>query len=90
MCADLFSSKVSGLKNTGTNWVWEHAQETGMWKVREASENGCVKIRTREQGVTNLVIFRTLYRDRLNSFSVLLSMTQAAPGRNARNLGKGI
>ena len=30
------------------------------------------------------------YRDRLKSFSVLLSITQAAPGRNTRNLGKGI
>ena len=28
------------------------------------------------------------YRERLKSFSVLLSMTQAAPGRNTRNLGK--
>ena len=31
-----------------------------------------------------------LYRERLKSFSVLLRMTQAAPGRNTRNLGKGI
>ena len=30
------------------------------------------------------------YRDRLKSFSVLLSITQAVPGRNTRNLGKGI
>ena len=32
----------------------------------------------------------TLYRDRLKSVSVLLSITQAGPGRNTRNLGKGI
>ena len=29
-------------------------------------------------------------RDRLKCFSVLLSITQAAPGRNTRNLGKGM
>ena len=31
----------------------------------------------------------SLYREWLNIFSVLLSITHAAPGRNTRNLGKG-
>ena len=55
---------------------------------------------TAEYRVTNQVVsigfvdikrkVALLYRERLKSVSVLLSITQAAPGRNTRNLGKGI
>ena len=39
---------------------------------------------------SNALPLATMYRERLKSFSVLPSMTQAAPGRNTRNPGKGI
>ena len=37
-----------------------------------------------------LMYVQQQYRERLKSFSVLLSITQAAPDRNTHNLGKGI
>ena len=48
----------------------------------------CMALRTNEGSEAQ--VRRCNYRERLKSFSVLLSMTKAAPGRNTRNLGKGI
>ena len=77
-----FTKPTTNISESNHHLYSAHSECRALPIFSDGSVEGCFSV--------HLWFHNKLYREWLKSFSVLPSMIQEAPGRNTRNLGKGI